>query len=415
MTVRPKPAATRPMDGLLAALRLALGLGDGGADARVCAGISDWPAVARLATGNRVRPLLLKGLASAANRVSESGLEGRLRNLVAAPRVRGLRQLAALAEVSGRLAAGGIDSIVLKGLPLSQQLHGNPLLRESIDIDLLVSPERFEAAAGSLIETGWRQTRPDFRETPKRKQWNDRLSKDALFVRSDGVAIELHRRLLENPYLFNAPFQRLWDEGGTQTVGERAYRVLGDGHLLPYLAYHGSHHCWHRLKWLCDIAALLSAADEQWLARSLAHCPRGLATALGSALHLCGQALRTAPPAALPGFAPNGMRVRLIARIARRQWAGEHAQEHARGWGWRWALAALANSSVLFTLKMDPRYLLFELVRLLAAPHDFDRLNLPDRWLWLGPILRPAVWVAKAFAGRRAHGTAGDSERGRAA
>ena len=413
MTAPPKPTATRPMDGLLAALRLGLQLGDGRDDARACAGIADWAAVARLATGHRVRPLLLKGLASAAGRAPESGLEGRLRNLAVAPRIRGLRQLAALAEISERLAAGGIDSIVLKGLPLSQQLHGNPLLRESIDIDLLVSPERFEEAAAILLETGWRRVGPDFGETPRRKQWYDRLVHDCPFIGPGGIVVELHRRLLENPYLFNAPFGRLWQEGRTQTAGEHAYRVLGDGHLLFYLAFHGAAHGWHRLKWLCDIAALLAAADEQWLARSSARCPRGLATALGSALCLCGQALHTAPPAALLKLASDGARARLIARFARRKWAGEHTRQHLRGW--RRVLVALADSSARFTLKTDTGYMLFELASLLVAPRDFDRLKLPDRWLWLAPILRPAIWIAKALAGRRAHGAAANSERGRSA
>ena len=398
------------MDGLLAALRLGLRLGDRGNDARACAGIADWPAVAGLATRHRVRPLLLEGLASPEARSAAGGLAERLPELRIAPRARGLLQLATLAEVSDRLAAGGIHTIVLKGLPLSQRLHGNPLGREAVDIDLLVSPERFRAAEDSLLEDGWRRVRPDFRETPRRKRWHDRLVKDALFVRPNGVAVELHRRLLNNPHLFDAPFQQLWEEGVTQTIDGRAYRVLGDGHLLPYLACHGLEHYWHRLRWLCDIAALTGAMDDERLARCAAGWRRpGLGTALGSALSLCERTLSARPSAASLGLTPDGARERLVARIARRKWEGEQPR------GWRWALSSLEASVVRFALKADHRYALFELARLLVAPHELGRPDLPDRWLWLVPLLRPAAWVAKALAGRRANAVASKSNRGRAA
>ena len=396
--------ATPPMQALLAALRLGLRLGDGRRDADACAGVADWSAVARLATRHRVRPLLLEGLASAEARSAANGLEGQLRELRVVPRARGLRQLAALAEVHERLVAGGIDSIVLKGLPLSQRLHGNPLLRESIDIDLLVPPERFGAAEEILLGSGWRRTRPDFRETPKRRLWHDRLVKDALFVRPGGVAVELHRRLLNNPHLFDARFEALREDGATQTVGGRAYRVLGDAHLLPYLACHGVEHYWHRLKWLCDIAALVAAMGEDGLARRTAPWLRlGLGAPLGSALGLCASTLRAVPP----GLAPDGARTRMVASLARRGW------EEQRVGGWRWAARSLEGLAVRLALKADPRYALFELARLLIAPHEFGRPDLPDRWLWLAPLLRPARWIGKALRGRRAEG-AGVSSRSRA-
>ena len=397
-------STTDPLDGLVAGLRLGLGIGDARADAAVCAGVADWRAVARLATYHRVRPLLLEGLACPAARATGSGLEERLRWLRVAPRRRGLGQIAALAETAGALAGRGIDCIVLKGLPLSQRLHGNPLARESIDIDLLVAPASFEAAAETLLQGGWRQARPDFRQTPRRKRWHDRLVKDSLFVRPLGerggaLAVELHRRLLNNPFLFDAPFERLRADGATQTVAGRAYRVLGDGQLLPYLAYHGLEHYWHRLKWLCDIAAAVAALDEDRFGRVVADCRgRGLGAALGSALGLCARALCIDPPPAARGLPLDGRRAKLVARLARRQWDGE------RPGGRRWMLRSVEGQAVRFALKADPRYVLFELARLMIAPHELGRPDLPDRWLWLVPLLRPVAWTARALGRLRGAG-----------
>ncbi len=395
----PRGSRSPPLCGLLAGLRLGLGAGETRADARRCADIADWRAVARLAARHRVRPLLLEGLASPAARALGCGLEERLRGLCDIPRWRGLRQLAALAETADALARGGIDCIVLKGLPLGQRLHGNPLLRESIDIDLLVAPDDFAAAAAALRSRGWRRASPNFRETPLRNRWHERLVKDNLFVRAAGqrggpLAIELHRRLLNNPYLFDAPFGRLMADGAAQTVAGRAYRVLGDGHLLPYLACHGLEHYWHRLKWLCDIAAAAAALDEERFGRVAASCrARGLEGALAAALGLCSRTLGIELPGAVTGLPLDGRRARLVARLARREWDGDWSR------GWRWMLCSAERHAARFALKADRRYALFELARLMLAPHEFGKPDLPDRWLWLTVLLRPAVWLARA-AGR---------------
>lgn len=381
------------MDGLLAALRLGLRVGDG-RDAAACAGIADWPAVARLAIRHRVRPLLLSGLASAKAKAAGSGLEDRLRELRIGPQVRGLRQLSDLGLIADTFAADGIDFVVLKGLPLSQRLHGSPLLRESIDIDLLVAPNRFEDALKSLTGSGWRCVRPNFRETPRRKRWHDGIVKDRLFARAGGgTAIELHHRLLNNPSLFNPPFERLLADGRLQAVAGRRYPVLGDDHLLPYLACHGLEHYWHRLKWLCDIAALVAALDDERLGRLAERCGRqGLGAAFGSAFRLCADELRVGAKALEPSA--DGLRVRMVSRRARREWRSDYAQ------GPRWALNAATGWALRFVLKGDLRYVLFELARLLVAPWEFGRPDLPDRWLWLHPVLRPATWIARALRRR---------------
>lgn len=378
------------MEGLCAALRLALGTAEGAGTAQACAGIVDWPAVGRLATHHRIRPLLLKGLGAAEDRIG-GGFAQRLGDLRLQPQRRGLRQLAALPAVCSQLAASGVDCIVLKGLPLSQRLHGNPLARESIDIDLLVSPDLFGTAEELLLDQGWRRARPDFPQTPRRKRWHDGLVKDALYVpRRGGVAVELHRRLLNNPHLFNAPFGDLLEEGATQTVAGHAYRVLGDVHLLPYLACHGLEHCWHRLKWLCDFVALEALDAEGFTALAGACRGAGLAVALDSAMNLAAP-LRASPTAVPKGRTPGGARSRLVAGLAHAEWAGEAAG------GWRWAFRSAKRTVSRFLWKGDFRYALFEVARLLIAPHDLGRSNLPDRWLWLAPLLRPAVWIGKAL------------------
>jgi Uncharacterised nucleotidyltransferase len=44
-----------------------------------------------------------------------------------------------------RLAGGGVDLLVLKGVPLAQELYGDPVLRPMQDLDLLIRREQLAA------------------------------------------------------------------------------------------------------------------------------------------------------------------------------------------------------------------------------------------------------------------------------
>lgn len=395
---------TPPLDGLLAGLRLALGTGDPPADAAALSRVADWGAVTDLVAYHRVAPLFLKGLGEVDDVRPAGGIEARLRRLRDRALVRGLGQIDALKQAAGALAANGIPCIVLKGLPLSSQLHGQPLAREAIDVDLLVAPDTFPRAERVLGEHGWRRIFPDFRETPLRKRWYEALVKDAVLAgphRGGGPrpVIELHHRLLDNPFLLDAPFKRLYAHGCTVEIDGHPFRTLGDDDQLPYLACHGLWHYWHRLKWLCDIAVLVRSIDDDRLARLVARCREdGLEYALAPAFALCEEALHTGIPRAAASLPHGRRRAALVARFACRAWDGREPS----------ALQGLARDIEIKVARLfrksGVRYGLFELARFMIAPHDFGRLNLPDRLFFLYPLLRPVIWlviIVQRLRGRR--------------
>ena len=196
------------------------------------------------------------------------------------------------------LAGRGIPVLVLKGLPLAQRLYGTPFARGSVDIDLLVPPDAVTAAERALIGAGWRRSMPDFRETPLRTRWYETLVRD-VWLDGPGGRLELHRRLLGNPFVFDPPFADLAGRGATVTLGGRAFPTLGDADQLLYLACHGLSHYWARLKWLCDLAALLGAMHDADIETAVARGrAEGLDAALAPALTLCREALHVEPPRA---------------------------------------------------------------------------------------------------------------------
>ena len=177
-------------------------------------------------------------------------------------------------------------------------------------------------------------------------------------------------------------------------VAGDSFRTLGDDDLLPYLACHGLEHYWHRLKWLCDVALLLGSTDEEQLARVVARCrERRLEIALAPALLLCAEALHTGVPRAAASLPLDGRRSALVARFARRAWDGPPG-------GLRGIAREVEMQAARIFLKTDRRFSLHELARFAIAPHDFGKIDVPDRLFFLYPVLRPFVLLAKRLRGR---------------
>ena len=409
-----RDGVTPPLDALLAGLRLALGTGDRGADRAALAATADWRGMVRLARHHRVAPLLLAGLGSGAAGLAGADAVARLRRRRGRSLVRSAGQLDALRHAARTLDGAGIPCIVLKGLPLARRLYPDLGSREAIDIDVLVPPGDFDGAERVLRDRGWERRKPDFRQTPARRRWHDRVVKDHVLVRPNpggagpAPVLELHRRLANNPFLLDLPFARLDESGVTVEVGGYPFRTPGDEDQLLYLASHGLEHGWHRLKWLCDVALLLRSMDEDGLARAMA---RGRAAKLGCALvpafRLVAEALHVPVPAAAAALGSGGARASLVARFARREWHGEPPGAWPR-------IAREAQVRALrIVLKDDPRFRRHEIATLAFAPHDFGRVEVPDGLFFLYPVLRPFVLLGKRLRARPGGPRGGASGRPR--
>ena len=387
-----RPPVTAPLDGLLAGLRLALfpAAEEMEADIATLSAVTDWHAVAALARRHHVAGQLLRGLQIHPPLLADAGIESALQASRNRAVRRGWRQLGALKHASDRLAAGGIPCLVLKGLPLSQRLYGHPLLRDALDIDLLVAPETQRAAERVLLDHGWRPAL-EFPETPARNRWHGRIAADRAFMRG-GAKVELHPRLCHNPHYFAAAFEDLWARSASVNVGTAAFRTLGEDDEFVYLACHGTRHGWLRLDWLCDVAAILARMAPAHLERVAARCrEQRLEIVLSSTLRLCKAAFRVEVPA--PSVRLCGeKRAAFIATAAARTW--HHQEKPAPGSQLPLKLA------LKLALKPALRYVLHEMSAAMIAPRDWARIDLPDKLFFLYFPLRPLLWLASKPEGR---------------
>jgi len=303
-------------------------------------------------------------------------------------RRRALRQLGAALDLSEMLERGGILVVLLKGVALSQQAFGSPLLRGAVDIDLLVRPQDVAAAWQLLARAGWEQVNPPAPLTGARLALFCRAAKDSLHRDPEsGQVLELHWRLsdeLAEP-LMPAPAAL----ASLALAPGRNVRVLGDEALFLYLATHGAAHGWARIKWLADVAALLHRSPDRG-ARMWAHAEgAGGRIAAGSAVILAQELFALAPP---PGFVrPRGLRIALVLWLARRiMRAGEGARElETTPWrGWAEMLAKLLVAA-------DWRGRLAVLRRLALAGEDIAQVALPKSLIWLYPVLRVPLLIRR--------------------
>jgi hypothetical protein len=145
--------------------------------------------------------------------------------------------------------------MIVKGVPLAILAYGEPGMKESSDIDLLVNPGTADEARRLLIEHGYEVSLDKL--TSRQFERHVQHSTEAGFFNPrTGVKVDLHWRLVANGKLLSnvtaeGPAQQVAVPGGS-------LRTLSDDALFAYLCLHGALHNWSRLKWLADLGAFLS-------------------------------------------------------------------------------------------------------------------------------------------------------------
>ncbi|HAT8700787.1 nucleotidyltransferase domain-containing protein [Legionella pneumophila] len=182
-------------------------------------------------------------------------------------RDRAIRKLFLSIKINELFHQYNIPVIHLKGLPLSQKLFGDPLLRQSCDIDLYISPQHLEQADEVFFENGIIRDKYNFlHDVNKLKK--HRVLKDVSYVAEKyGIKIELHWRLFRWKDKFNQPFEFYWNNKVPVFMGgKNVFYTLSPIDEYLYVAVHDANHGFESLHWLYDFASystLLSQDDRR--------------------------------------------------------------------------------------------------------------------------------------------------------
>lgn len=175
-----------------------------------------------------------------------------------------LLQIAEGLRLTRLLEAEGIACLVLKGAPLSMRIYGQPTLRDSRDVDLLIEPRSLRRAEEILEDAGLRLEKPNCRRGMGRALFLH-YSHEYLLTTPTGILVELKTRLQPTGALLPLSVSSVLERRVRISASGASLPALADEDLLLYLCGHGARHCWFRLKWLADIAGLLTESTPAGL------------------------------------------------------------------------------------------------------------------------------------------------------
>lgn len=346
--------------------------------------VNDWVMVAALAEAHRVEGLVWRAVDAAEIALPEP-VAAKLKAASEQVRMASLQAIAETLRICGRLDAGGIEHRVIKGLPVAAIAFGTPVIKNSIDIDILVRPSDAVRTAVLLSELGYGCAYPP---QPLDAGMFDRLSpvaKEACFVSPRGQ-VDLHWRLIDQPALLKG-LDPWADPRLIELLPGHPVATLPDAGNLAYLAAHGALSGWSRLKWLADFSAFLAGRPEPERERLC-----GAARAFTGG-RIVDQALilveRLFGPGLVPSPAGNGQPAKRLAALALLLIESRHPDRVLEN-GWR---SRLAISRLRMSLRGGLGY------RLREAGRGLRRQEVHVRLRW--PLPRPlhAVYLIAAPMG----------------
>ena len=230
--------------------------GEDADEVRTLAKAVDWGAFLHICRRHRVQGLAchaLSGLQVALPAPVQIALAGDARRIAD----QGLRAARESARLASAFQAAGVPLLFLKGLPVGKLAYGNPFLKMSSDIDVLVHPSDVARAATVFGELKYGLDLPS--EPSSLVRWHG-SRKESVWRGGDNLTVELHSRVADQPELLptidaSSPSQIVNIAPGVDLA------TLADEELFAYLCVHGASSAWFRLKWITDLAALLHGRE----------------------------------------------------------------------------------------------------------------------------------------------------------
>lgn len=174
---------------------------------------------------------------------------------------RTMRQIQLLAGLMGAFQKEGLRVLTMKGPLLAAELYGDPSLRYSNDLDLLVFQEDYHRAKEILVSFGFRgESFSLYHKTEKRRKVLEERGEEMheRFLRDD-ICVELHWRIT---FRYRVETEELWERRELRTLLGQPIPYIGPEDNLIYLICHGTGHGYSRLRWLVDLYRIFGTRPQ---------------------------------------------------------------------------------------------------------------------------------------------------------
>ncbi len=232
-----------------------------------------WPDVLRAAVAHRLSGLLCErclhpDVSPSLPLAARSALEGERAALVGEV----LRRVVQLHEVLDTLAHAGVDARPFKGPALSVLVYGQPFLRRTDDLDVLVLRADAVRARTALVTAGFVSTTPDSRGYDAYLGVTGKHF--ALERARDDLLVEVHWSFSDRFQPFRLDAEDVWARRQEVVLLGRSLPTLATEDYLLVLAVHAYRHGWCLLEHVASVAALVERHGDRWGAGTWARAER---------------------------------------------------------------------------------------------------------------------------------------------
>ena len=257
--------SSRAWELCVACARQAAGIAGTGEVAATAARVEHWDAAIALVREQG----LLAWLASSLRDAPRTDVLEQVRAAARDEARRTLALVRLLTEVCGALSAAGVAALPYKGPALSLQLYGDPGLRRSVDLDVVVRRDAYALARETLVRLG---LAPRGGHSPRQERALFTWLGHASFGTGESGFVELHWRFSPAQFPFALTPEAAMSRTSTTSLGGRELRLMAPDDLLITLAMHGTRHFFERLEWLAGVARLIRGCPD--VNAVLAHATR---------------------------------------------------------------------------------------------------------------------------------------------
>jgi hypothetical protein len=213
----------------------------------------DWEYVLRLASSNKVFPLLYKNIKLHCSESIPACTLKQLKKICIKNSARNLSHLVTLFCVVELFKKNDVEILVFKGPVLAESVFGDINLRSFGDLDILLPRKDLRKAILLLINEGF-STDIDL----SLAQYEKLVAKGhhAVLVRGNAI-VELHWELSGRYFTKAVDFEAVAGRTTISYVKQVPVISLGAEDLLVYLCIHGCRHAWVQLDMVCCVNELV--------------------------------------------------------------------------------------------------------------------------------------------------------------
>lgn len=221
--------------------------------------VQDWPAFYQICATKFVLPLCQGHLSDLKIQAGPPGLQSAAKQATIQVAMSALRIANAQKKFHQNcvIPAGGL-CLYMKGATLAQEYYGQFGLRKCRDIDVYIPYPWCERVLDLALSLGYRiLLDPNlgvFAERPEEIEFAREYLDVISLVGSDGVHIELHRKIETATGIFDDVLFKT--KPAHVIINSTRFPTLPPEWLFCYISLHHSRHFWSHLHWIADIVAI---------------------------------------------------------------------------------------------------------------------------------------------------------------